>query len=268
MLYSIIPPILIVLSLIGIIFLLMKKSVQVGNLPPEEFSNEAQAAPEKSGIFGKIWWRIKNIKWDDAKHFFLGILEQVTRRSRVLFLKLESRFGNWSNDIRIKRKTREEKNGQQKASARSENDIIRKLKDYKSARKDGSPADDGQWEESAMIVTREERAVDTADTRGKRIFAGKAAVIKEKNIKPIISEKIVSPRPRTEIKDRLEELLIERIAVNPKDIEAYERLGEYYMEIKSYTDAKECFKQVIKLNPASNNARYRLKRLERLLAMK
>ncbi len=68
------------------------------------------------------------------------------------------------------------------------------------------------------------------------------------------------------MKDRLEELLIERIAANPKDLEAYERLGQYYMEIKGYTDAKECFKQVIKLDPGNRNAKYRLKRLETLLA--
>jgi len=268
MLYSVIPPILIILSLIGIIFLLMKKSKQVADLPPEGFSDETQSISENYGFFGRIWWKIKDIRWDDIKHFFLGVLEQVTRRSRVVFLKLESRFGNWSNAIRIKRKTREEKNIRKNSSIRSENDIIRKLKDYRSAKKDRLIADDGQLEESAAIVTREEETINTAGILEKGTFVGKALITKEKNIKPIISERIVSPRPRTEIKDRLEELLIERIAVNPKDIEAYERLGEYYMEIKSYTDAKECFKQVIKLNPTSNNARYRLKRLERLLAMK
>jgi tetratricopeptide (TPR) repeat protein len=263
MLYSIIPPILIILSLIGIIYLFMKKSNQVANLPPEEFSDEVQSISRNAGFFGRIWWKTKNIRWDDIKHFFLGILEQITRRSRMIFLKLESRFGNWSNDIRNKRKTREEKNSRQNSSIKSENDIIRKLKDYSLAKKNNSRSD-GQFKESVLDAYGEEKINKNPSIR----IAGKKTAIEEENIKPIISEKMVSPRPRTEIKDRLEELLIERIAVNPKDIEAYERLGEYYMEIKSYTDAKECFKQVIKLNPASNNARYRLKRLERLLATK
>jgi len=39
-------------------------------------------------------------------------------------------------------------------------------------------------------------------------------------------------------------------------------LGEYYMEIKSYTDAKECLKQVLKLNPSDRNAKYKMRRLE------
>ena len=80
----------------------------------------------------------------------------------------------------------------------------------------------------------------------------------------MVSEKVA--KPKTEIKDRLEELLIERIAANPKDIEAYERLGQYYMEIENYEFGKECFKQVVKLSPTNRNAKYALKKLERLLS--
>ena len=86
----------------------------------------------------------------------------------------------------------------------------------------------------------------------------------EKPVKPMVSEKVATPK--TEIRDRLEELLIERIAANPKDIEAYERLGEYYLEIENFEFAKECFKQVIRLNPSNRNVRYKMKKLERLLS--
>jgi cytochrome c-type biogenesis protein CcmH/NrfG len=88
--------------------------------------------------------------------------------------------------------------------------------------------------------------------------------IEEASIEPMVSKEAV--KPRTEMKDRLEELLIERIAANPKDVEAYERLGQYYMEIENYEFAKECFKQIVKLNPLNRNAKYTLKKLERLLS--
>jgi tetratricopeptide (TPR) repeat protein len=179
MVYSLIPPILIILSLIGIIVMLLKKSKQVANLSLEEIAAEEGVFSKNAGLLGKMGWKIKSIHWDDAKHFFLAILEKITRKSRIVFLKLEARFAGWSNDIR---------------------------------------------------------------------------------------EAVVTPHLRAEIKDRLEDLLIERIAVNPKDIEAYERLGEYYMEIKSYMDAKECFKQVLKLSPSDKNARYRMQRLENILS--
>jgi tetratricopeptide (TPR) repeat protein len=90
----------------------------------------------------------------------------------------------------------------------------------------------------------------------------------EKIIKPMVSDRVVNPSSRAEMKDRLEGLLIERIAANPKDVEAYERLGEYYMEIDSLNDAKECFKQVLKLDPKNRNVKYRMRILETMIHQK
>lgn len=87
----------------------------------------------------------------------------------------------------------------------------------------------------------------------------------EKIAEPMISKKVTLPRVAPGVKNKLEELLIERVAANPKDVEAYERLGEYYMEVETYNDAKECFKQVMKLCPTNRNVKYKIKRLERLL---
>lgn len=53
--------------------------------------------------------------------------------------------------------------------------------------------------------------------------------------------------------------LIERIARNPKDIEAYELLGDLYMARKDYDDAKACYRQVLRIDPhhASIAAKFR-----------
>lgn len=53
--------------------------------------------------------------------------------------------------------------------------------------------------------------------------------------------------------------LIERIARNPKDIEAYELLGDLYMSRKDYDDAKACYRQVLRIDPhhASISAKFR-----------
>ena len=80
-----------------------------------------------------------------------------------------------------------------------------------------------------------------------------------KAVQPKVEKKVVK-------KDLFEKILIDRIASNPKDIEAYERLGEYYLEIESWNYAKECFKQVIKLNPRNIGARSRMRKLERILS--
>jgi len=251
MLYSIIPPILIVASLVAIIIFLVKKSGKVSQLSIEEIVREEEERKimmEDAGFFQKISLRIKNIKWDDFKHSMLGMLEKITRKSRVVFLKLESKFGGWSANIREKRKARTERKMQVENSEKKEN-FFQKIREHKPERKMAQPEAEEEIEIKRPAFERREFNKMEDD---------------EKIIKPIISEKMVRPR-KAEMRDRLEELLIERIAANPKDLEAYERLGQYYMEIKGYADAKECFKQVIKLDPSNRNAKYRLKRLENLL---
>jgi tetratricopeptide (TPR) repeat protein len=252
--------------------LLVKKSKQVARLSPEELMEEN--VPRNLGFFGKIGWKIKNIRWEDAKQFLLRILERMTSKSRVLFLKLESRFGSWSTNIRNQRKNRAGKNFET-SKVMPEDDIMKKVRDYK--KDEENILSEEKAPEFRKIKIEGENPDVPKKENWKKVFSRKSvAIVKparkieseepEKEIRPIISEKLVSPRPRTEMRDRLEELLIERIALNPKDIEAYERLGEYYLEIKSYDDSKECFKQVLKLNPQDRNAKYRMKRLENLLA--
>lgn len=73
------------------------------------------------------------------------------------------------------------------------------------------------------------------------------------------------PLETTSVKNQLEEILIERISMNPRDIEAYERLGDYYLEQDNLTDAKECYRQVLKLSPAYRLVKIKIRRLERLL---
>lgn len=66
-------------------------------------------------------------------------------------------------------------------------------------------------------------------------------------------------------KEQLEDILVERISLNPRDIEAYERLGDYYLEQNNLVDAKECYRQVLKLSPAYRLVKIKIRRLERLL---
>jgi len=240
MLYSLIPPIIVILSAIGIIVFLLKKSSKVATIVEEDLNAGRNIFVER-GFWGNLKQKFKNIKGEDIKHFFLGIIERIARRSRIIFLKLESRFGEISNDIRAKRQARSNRKANEvKKAEEKAQDLFEKLKKYKSERSE---------EKKNPLEIKKAYMED-----------------EEEVVKPMLVEKITVPETMRETKDKLEELLIERIAVNPRDIEAYERLGEYYMEIKSYNDAKECFKQVIKLNPGNRNVKYKIRRLEYLLS--
>lgn len=83
---------------------------------------------------------------------------------------------------------------------------------------------------------------------------------RKKNVRPLVSEISAGER-----KNQLEEALIRRIAVNPRDIEAYERLGDYYFERQNLKDSLECYKQVLHLSPAHFKARGKIRKIQRLL---
>jgi hypothetical protein len=89
----------------------------------------------------------------------------------------------------------------------------------------------------------------------------------EKPVRPLIREAVTNPQIEIKEKSKLEEVLIKRIAVNPRDIEAYERLGDYYMESTNYRDSHECFKQVLMLSPSHYKAKIRIRKIEKLITM-
>lgn len=237
MLYTLIPPILVIISLIGIIIFLLKKAHQVAGISSLEKNSSSIGSSEGGLLPGKNGngeTRLGN----KIKTVSLAFLEKVIRKIRVIFLRLENTFTFWSEALKEKRKRRlaETDNDQ---SRKKEEDVIEKISNY-------SP---------------EKRSFNDRIFRRKEILSGG----EEKTIRPLIKDGYEKPNVRVEIKNQLEKLLIERIASNPKDTEAYERLGEYYFEIGNYNHSKECYKQVMKLNPRNIGVRSRMKKLERLL---
>jgi tetratricopeptide (TPR) repeat protein len=154
-------------------------------------------------------------------------------------------------------KKRRSENGTNKNRANSldtktaEDDIMNRLKNYSPETKEAAVGSIDRTQDAPMV--------------GEAVIAKKEEKRERKVVAAKIDGKAIKPKMKAEMKDRLEEILIERIALNPKDIEAYERLGEYYMEIENFEFAKECFKQVIKLDPTNKNVKYKMRRLEYVL---
>lgn len=244
MLYSILPPILVVLSLVGIIVFLVKKSSKIKKAFQEDKALAMRSKITKVDISENANGESNGNKWKKAENWFLIFLEKMTKRLKTIFLRLEVWFNNLSTRIRNRRNKTELPVQKNDLKIEKEDEILEKVISYKTK---------SISENISEVKPREERE--------KKIEI--LAQEEEKVPQPMISKE--ATLPKSGIKSKLEELLIERVASNPKDIEAYERLGEYYMEIENYSDAKECFKQVLKLNPTNRNVKYKIKRLERLL---
>lgn len=223
MLYSLIPPALVVLSLVGIIIFLMKKASAVADLESQLIQAEENTTGARESFLGKI------------KSRGLWFLEKIFQGFRFLFLKLVKIFSVWGELIRRKRNSK----------------IEGKRPQYSEGKK-----------EEKLNLAQAER-IDEIFQRRERNIQLKEEISKEKS-----DETLAPVNNPVEKKDIFEKILIERIAANPKDIEAYERLGEYYFEIENWDYAKDCFKQVVKLNPGNRNVKIKIRKLERLLGDK
>lgn len=236
MTYSIIPPIFVVLSLIGIILFLMKKAPKVASI--NERKNlylESSVRVQENGKRGLA-----------SGDKYLMLMEKITRLFKAGLIKMENAFSSWNEKIRTKRK--------QNGTASSEiNAVTIQRMEETNVQENNISVD------MASSSVHDENMPSMPKQKRITIFDS------EKPVQPMISKKVTMPKVKVELKDRLEKLLIERIAANPKDIEAYERLGEYYFEIGNMEYSKDCFKQVIRLDPGNTNAKSKMRRLENLL---
>jgi len=161
-------------------------------------------------------------------HWSLKILERIMHRAKLLSLKFHNVSNVWFQTIREKRQR----------NVQMQKEINEK--------KNQQNADE-----------REKREVENVQDSEN--------VVVEEILRPMVRADVTMPqRKRIVEKNQLEEALIRRIAINPKDIEAYERLGDYYLENENFNDSLECFRQVLKLSPIHHKARLRIRRLERM----
>lgn len=161
--------------------------------------------------------------------FGLKILERLMQKFKLLSLKFHNISNSWFHSIREKRQNHID---EQKELMRSQ--------EIKEFDKNGEKPLQGQFQQ------------DTQENR---------------SVRPLIREAVTNPQLEIKEKNQLEEVLIKRIAINPRDIEAYERLGDYYMEGENYRDSHECFKQVLALSPSHYKAKIRIRKIEKLIVM-
>lgn len=195
-----------------------------------EFIKGKSEPEEVGGTKGGIIEKNKEAFYFRLKHFGLGLLERATGLFKSFLLRFHDMTNKWISIIK-------EKKGRYAAGMKKEALEVKKE----------------VLAEKPSFVTKVEEPI------------AKEVITKEKKANPMISREIVQPETKNESKEEYEKILIERIAGNPRDLEAYERLGGYYLEQESYQDAKECYKQVLKLSPVNRQARIKLNKIIRIL---
>ncbi len=81
--------------------------------------------------------------------------------------------------------------------------------------------------------------------------------------KILLDSRNLTKDPNSSNKEESE--LVRQISVDPRNSESYRRLGDFYVESDRLTDARECYKYVLRLDPRHKRAQLAMRRLDRIL---
>ncbi len=257
--YLIVPPIIVISSTTFLLWYLSRKG----------------ADPTVARRVSEVEDSIEAPAFSRTKSFLLRLLEKLAQRFKVGSLQAHNAMNELSQFLREKRRqaqeqisTKREMTGEkvllgQVTDEEKESPLARFMK------KTGAlPAPATMREERQGMAVPPLGMSDKSISFREDLSAPILRKRKETLSRPMVSEVAMHPEGQEKKVvqySALEERLIARIAVNPKDFTAYEELGDYYLEMKSITDAKECYRQVLKLSPVHRMVKIKIRRLEKLL---
>lgn len=222
-----IPPIILVAALTALIIILGRKSADLKKV--KVFQAKAGISETDTGWKSRL---------KEMGMTVLHLLEKILDFAKVVFRKTEQITSGWAARLRARRNG---KNFDETSSGKIFNESDTEVKIIQEIEK---------TEEISTNLARD----------GKLEGQIRSDVVVRKKVS---EESVIIPKQEPLPEDKVKEAaLIYRIAENPKDLEAYRELGDYYMAIGNIKDAKESFKMVLKLRPRDLKAKSSLREIE------
>lgn len=254
--YLVIPPIIVVLSLSFLLWYLSRKGTD-----PVIAEKISQSEGEKPSF-------------SRTKELFLRVLEKWAQRFKVVSLRTHNSLHDFTQSVKESRRKMQgniseapQVEVEKEAEKETESIVFtspEKKEGFFSRLKRKVNNEVKQEKEEVSITLNQPIVRRSHEERvAKESFEQKEIIPR-----PMVSETAAEPELRKgRVKPNIsrEETLIARIAVNPKDFTSYEELGDYYLEIENIKDAKECYRQVLKLSPVHRMVKIKIRRLEKLL---
>ena len=227
--YLVVPPIVVVLSVSFLLWYLSRKG-EGPTVVERVLENEERGA----------------VAFPRTKEFFLRLLEKVGQHFKVLTLRIHNSFHQFTQSVRASRV---------RVHSTLEPEVNEEKEDVSEGPASVRPMTSGESILATPIVRERAPLVEVPER-------------KEEVPRPMVSEVAGHPEKRKRLvrpNTAREEDLIGRIARDPKDFTSYEALGDYYLEMDNIKDAKECYRQVLKLSPVHRMVKIKIRRLEKLL---
>ncbi len=238
--YLVVPPIIVVLSISFLLWYLSRKE-------SDPVIAQKVLAGEKDA----------EISFPRTKEFFLRILEKSGQHFKVISLRAHNTLHEFTQSVKASR-------------ARVHTALVPDTEAKEQQREVSSAAlEVPMVDQKESLVIKKEQSLDVPIVRRGREEPGASQEQQEEVVpRPMVSEVAVHPEKKKRLlrpNAQREENLIGRIARDPKDFTAYEELGDYYLEMENIKDAKECYRQVLKLSPVHRMVKIKIRRLEKLL---
>jgi len=247
--YLVVPPIIVVLSLSFLLWYLSRKG-----------SDPAIAQKVLEGQGQKV-----SISFPRTKEFLLRILEKSGQRFKVVSLQAHNALHEFTQSVKASRLRVRTSSLSQEAEKKDVPEDVRAMRTA-SIRVSDEPGE----QKAVKGAVSSEALLTTPIIRGERgMTSNTFAVEKPDDVpRPMVSEVATHPEEKKRLIRPItlrEEDLIAGIARDPKDFTAYESLGDHYLEMENIKDAKECYRQVLRLSPVHRMVKIKIRRLEKLL---
>jgi tetratricopeptide (TPR) repeat protein len=229
--YLIVPPIVVVVSLAFFLWYLSRKSADP-DIALRVSHLEQSEAP---------------VSFSRTKTFFLKTLEKTMQRSKVISLRMHNVLNDRLQSVRHRRQEIAESVANQQEEVVEE--VVPPVVDSSVV-----PRVVLHEDVLAAPIVRQRRAADEG-----HVFHAERPMVSETAAEPEVKKR------HSTRDDSREADLIGSIAADPKNFIAYESLGDYYLEAGNVKDAKECYRQVLRLSPTHRMVKIKIRRLEKLL---
>lgn len=269
--YLIIPPIIVAISLSFILWYLSRKGA------------DPLIAAQASKLEAEAYQQVSFLH---TKTFFLHLLEKTAYRFKVASLRMHNALHNLTQSLKESQRRFQPKTPLHESLERPAPQEIVPGKERSAPRTDNIRRFFGRDSETvvdtlAKAASGTEMTLEAPIVRNRKetsqteqsaeILQTSASEESLPVSRPMVSETATHPEranKRMPANSFREEDFIARIAANPKDFAAYEGLGDYYLEIDNVKDAKECYRQVLRLSPVQRMVKIKIRRLEKILSQK
>lgn len=248
--FDILPQLAIIVSLMGILLIIGKNLTKVRELESQEeiFLRDVEMQEEKEK-FDQLTRRAARRVMDKETYEktlagFWFWVEKFLRRTRITFLKLDTKIALLLKNLR-------EKNAE----------IAEK------AEEDGNPVEAGSDEVASGMENKKRDFVSKRhDIRDKaeKFFRRHKSVETSLEVAPTLNNAAVADADVTKTTDEAdgdkvrtqkEQGYIDALIQNPRDINAYWKLGILYYRRRNFNDALACFRQIVKIDPDHDRAK-------------